>query len=108
MTPLFKSIHEGKKFLIMNLVISEGENLWKQKPIGWKKLFFPSCESMTFNAKSKAFISKTKGFVGSTWIKSGAVVKKTLKNWKAFFTLTPHEKGWFFRIKRIRGSIIIE
>jgi hypothetical protein len=73
-----------------------------------KKLSFPSCDNMMFNVKSKAFIFKTKGFARSTWIKTGAICKKTLKNGKAFFTSTPCEKGWIFQIKRIRGSTIVE
>jgi hypothetical protein len=85
-----------------------GENLWERKPIRWKKLSFPSCDSMTFHVKSKAFIFKTKGFEGSTWIKIGAICKKTLKNGKAFFTSIPREKGRIFQIKRIRGSTIVE
>jgi hypothetical protein len=38
-------------------------------------------------------VFKTKGFVGSALIKSGAVVKKTFKDWKAFFVSIPHEKN---------------
>jgi hypothetical protein len=35
---------------------------------------------MTPIAKSKAFISKTKGLERSSWIKSGTFVKKTFKD----------------------------
>jgi hypothetical protein len=45
------------------------------------------------NAKSKVPVFKTKGFIKSTLIKSGAIVKKTFKDWKAFFASTPHEKS---------------
>jgi hypothetical protein len=38
-----------------------------------------------FNAKLEVFVSKIKGFTGSACIKSGAIVKKTFKDWKAFF-----------------------
>jgi hypothetical protein len=45
------------------------------------------------NAKLKMFVSKIKGFTRSTCIKSGVVVKKTFKDWKAFIASIPHEKG---------------
>jgi len=74
----------------MNLVINSiGENLRKQKPTGWRRFSFPSCENMTPTAKSKVFISKTKGLEGFAWIKSGAVMKETFKDWKALLTSTP-------------------
>jgi len=67
MTPFLKNIHEGKKFLIMNLVINiSRRELVRTKVNCMKKLSFPSCDNMMFNVKSKAFIFKTKGFAGST------------------------------------------
>jgi hypothetical protein len=50
---------------------------------------FPSCKSMMFIAKLETSISKTKGLEGSPWIKSGAIVKKTFKDWKALSASTP-------------------
>jgi hypothetical protein len=43
-------------------------------------------------AKSKVFVSKTKGLEGSTWIKNGVVVKKQFKDWKAFQLQLPKKK----------------
>jgi hypothetical protein len=63
MMPLFKSIHNGQEFFVMNLVVN-GENLRKWKPIGWKRLSSPGCETTTPNAKSKASIYKIKGLEG--------------------------------------------
>ncbi len=44
---------------------------------------------MTPNAKSKTFVSKTKGFDKFAWIKSGAIVKEASKYWKEFLASTP-------------------
>jgi hypothetical protein len=43
-------------------------------------------------AKSKMFVSKTKGLEGYAWIKSGVVVKEAFKDWKTFLDSTPQEK----------------
>jgi hypothetical protein len=46
-----------------------------------------------FIAKLETSISKTKGLEGSTWMKSGAIVKEAFKDWKTFLVSIPQEKG---------------
>jgi hypothetical protein len=75
--------------------------------IGRRRSSSPSCESMAPNAKLEMFICKIKGLVGFAWIKN-EVVEKTFKDWTAFFASTPHEKGWSFQVKWVRGAIIVE
>jgi len=48
---------------------------------------------MTLSSKSKASISKTKCFIGFALIRSGAIMKKNFKDWKALSTSTPYKKG---------------
>ncbi len=36
------------------------------------------------------------------------IVKESFKDWKAFSTSTPQEKGWSFLINQIRRAIIEE
>ncbi len=59
-------------------------------------------------AKSKMFISKTKGLEGYAWIKSGVVVKEAFKDWKTFLDSTPQEKGWSFLVNQVKGAITAE
>ncbi len=62
MTPLLKNIHEGKKFLIMNLVIIVGNNLWEQKPIGWKQFVFSKLWEYDIKCKIKSIYFENKRF----------------------------------------------
>ncbi len=74
----------------MNLIVDfKGENLWEWKPIGWRRLSFPSCESMVFITQLEASISKINGLEKSAWMKSGAIMKDNFKDRKALSTLTP-------------------
>ncbi len=82
-------------------------NLQEWKPTRWKRLYSLSYNNIAPNAKSKTSVSKTKGLEGFTWIKSGVVVKEACKDWKAFSSSIPHEKGWSFWIKQVRGVLIV-
>jgi hypothetical protein len=82
MTPFLKGIHDGYNFFIMNLIINlHKKKLMKTKVDMMKDLLsFPHCENMTPIAKSKTFVSRTKGLERFSWIRSGTFVKETFKD----------------------------
>jgi len=47
-----------------------------------KKIVFSKLWEYGTITKSKAHVFKTKGLEGSTWIKSGVVMKEIFKDWK--------------------------
>ncbi len=57
-------------------------------------------------AKSEVSIFKTKGLKWSRWIKNGAIVKKTFKDWKEFLASTPPKKGWPIIVNQVRKATI--
>jgi len=85
-------------------LIPIGENLQKRKPTRWKRLYFLSCENIAPIEKSKESISKINGLEGFTWIKNGAIVKKTFKDWKALLISTPQEQGWPFQVRWVKKA----
>jgi len=58
MTPFLKGIHDGQKFFIMSFIVNLSRKKLIRMETNWmrKIIFFGS-----FNAKSEAFVSKTKG-----------------------------------------------
>ncbi len=94
MMPFLKNIHDGKKFLIMNLIVNLGRREFTKMEVDMmKKIVFSMCGSTMFNVKSEVFVSKTKRFHKIYMYQEWVVVKKTFKDWKEFFASTPHEKG---------------
>jgi len=64
MTPFFKSIHDGQKLFVMNLVVDfSWGKLMKMKT---KHIYISNCENTTPISKLEAFVSKINGLEGST------------------------------------------
>jgi len=61
-----------------------------------------------FNTNLETIILKVHDLEGSTWIKSGVVVKEAFKNWKVVSISTLQEKCWLFQVKQVRGAIIVK
>ncbi len=60
--------------------------------MGWRRLFFPSCESMTSNAKLEMSISKTKKFAKFAWIKVGQLWEKIQSSEGIFYFNSPWKR----------------
>jgi hypothetical protein len=87
----FENIHDGKKFLIMNLVVNlDRKKLRIIEVDKMKKIVFSMLwESMAPSAKLETSVSKTKDLERFAWIKNGVVVNEIFKDWKVFSASIP-------------------
>jgi hypothetical protein len=103
-----KDIHDSQNFLSMNFIVYlSKKKLMKTKTDRMKKVVFFNLWEYGTQCKVKRVHIQINGLERSPWIKSGAIMKETFKDWKAHFASGLQMKIWSFQVKQMKGVTVI-